>query len=119
MLRKFFNNKKGQGLVEYGLIIAGVALVSAAAISIFGHKTADLFAAVATVLPGAHADDNAPIITGKLIETTDLAEGEGATTGIQIDAASISTATGPRLGQNVGLLNAANDDFGGLILEAD
>ena len=29
MLRKLIRNKKGQGLVEYGLIIAGVALISA------------------------------------------------------------------------------------------
>jgi Flp pilus assembly pilin Flp len=59
MLRKMFRNKKGQGLVEYGLIIAGVALICAAAISVFGHKTNDLIAAVAAILPGAHADDNA------------------------------------------------------------
>lgn len=30
MLRKLFRDKKGQGLIEYGLIIAGVALISAA-----------------------------------------------------------------------------------------
>ena len=69
-MRKFFSNKKGQGLVEYGLIIAGVALVCAAAISMFGHKTSDLVAATAAVLPGAHSDDNGPIVSGKLIETT-------------------------------------------------
>lgn len=55
-MRKFFNNKKGQGLVEYGLIIAGVALICAAAISVFGHKTSDLLAATAAILPGAHAE---------------------------------------------------------------
>lgn len=122
MLRSMFRSKKGQGLVEYGLIIAGVALMSAAALSIFGHKTSDLIAAVATVLPGAHSDDNAPIITGKLIETTDTAEGEvggTATTGIQIDAAGIAGATGSRLSQNTGLVNAAEEGFGALILEAD
>ncbi len=43
-MRKFLNNKKGQGLVEYGLIIAGVALICAAAVSVFGHKTSDLIA---------------------------------------------------------------------------
>ena len=76
-MRKFFSNKKGQGLVEYGLIIAGVALVCAAAISLFGHKTADLVAATAAILPGAHADDNGAIVTGKLIETS--LTGTGAT----------------------------------------
>jgi pilus assembly protein Flp/PilA len=111
MLRKIAKNRKGQGLVEYGLIIAGVALICAAAISIFGHKTNDLIAAVATVLPGAHADDNGPIYGGKLIETT-----EADTTGARIDDVAIVAATdSPRLGNNVGLATPA--DFGGLIVD--
>lgn len=117
MLRKFFSNKKGQGLVEYGLIIAGVALVSAAAISLFGHKTADLIAATAAVLPGAHADDNGPIVTGKLIETA--ADADGALT---VDTAGILVANGTgRLGANLGVTepDAAEPNFGGLVLEAE
>lgn len=115
MLRKLFRNKKGQGLVEYGLIIAGVALICAAAISVFGHKTSDLISAVASILPGAHADDNGPIVSGKLIETT------GADTGqIALDAATIvaNTDTG-RLDNNVfGVTTAGGGDgFGGLVLE--
>jgi Flp pilus assembly pilin Flp len=114
MLRKLFRNKKGQGLVEYGLIIAGVALISAAAISVFGHKTSDLISAVAAVIPGAHGDDNGPLTSGKLIETTPAAVGDP----IELDAGAIVTATAtPRLGTNVGL--DAPDDFGGLILEAN
>lgn len=117
MLRKFLNNKKGQGLVEYGLIIAGVALICAVSISIFGHKTSDLISAVATVLPGAHADDNAPITSGKLIETTVPA---AATDGIQLDVATIQTnsLTG-RLDANVLGTDqtTVTDGFGGLILE--
>jgi pilus assembly protein Flp/PilA len=116
MLRKFFGNKKGQGLVEYGLIIAGVALICAAAISIFGHKTSDLISAVATVLPGAHDDDNAPLVSGKLIETT---ESTGAADGIEVDLVAIATASGEdRLQNNVtdGVV-APGSDFGGLILE--
>ena len=114
-MRKFFNNKKGQGLVEYGLIIACVALICAAAISVFGHKTSDLIAATAAILPGAHADDNGPITSGKLIETT------GADTGaIALDASTIVTNndTG-RLDANVfGATTAAGGDgFGGLVLE--
>lgn len=112
MLRKLFSNKKGQGLVEYGLIIAGVALICAAAVSVFGHKTSDLISAVATVLPGAHEDDNAPMTSGKLIETT----AGSATAPIELDAATITTNAGTaRLGTNVGL--DAPTDFGGLILE--
>ena len=114
-MRKMLRNKKGQGLVEYGLIIAGVALICAAAVSVFGHKTSDLIGAVASILPGAHADDNGPITSGKLIETT------GADTGaIALDAATIvaNTDTG-RLDNNVfGATTAAGGDgFGGLILE--
>ncbi|QDT11408.1 Flp family type IVb pilin [Planctomycetes bacterium K23_9] len=114
-MRKMFLNKKGQGLVEYGLIIAGVALICAAAVSVFGHKTSDLIAAVATVLPGAHADDNGPIVAGKLIETT--SGGSGA---IALDAATIvaNSDTG-RLDNNVfGATTAGGGDgFGGLVLE--
>ncbi len=116
-MRKLLSNKKGQGLVEYGLIIAGVALICAAAVSVFGHKTSDLIAAVASVLPGAHSDDNAPITSGKLIETT---EGS-ATAPIELDAATIVGNAGTsRLGNNVlGGTGTANDGFGGLVLEAN
>jgi pilus assembly protein Flp/PilA len=111
-MRKLFSNKKGQGLVEYGLIIAGVALISAAAVSVFGHKTSDLISAVATVLPGAHADDNGPMISGKLIETTSSEDGA-----IALDVATISTSTNGRLDANVLGTDGVSDGFGGLILE--
>lgn len=71
LLKKLLRDKKGAALVEYGMIIAGVALIAAGAVSIFGTKTSDLVASIATVLPGAHKTDNAPIVSGKLIETTD------------------------------------------------
>lgn len=93
--------QKGAALVEYGLLIAGVALVATAAVSIFGHKTSDLVASVATVLPGAHQDDNAPITSGQLVETTD---GATAATPIEVDIAEIITNTGSeRLGDNLGV----------------
>lgn len=117
MLRKFFGNKKGQGLVEYGLIIAGVALICAVSVSIFGHKTSDLISAVATVIPGAHEDDNGPITSGKLIETT-VPGGSGSGDGIELDVVTIeaNTLTG-RLGNNVLSGDPTGDGFGGLILE--
>jgi hypothetical protein len=62
-------NRKGQGLVEYALIIAGVALIAAVAVSMFGHKVTDLIGTVAAILPGGHADDNAPITAGQIINT--------------------------------------------------
>ena len=116
MLRKFFGNKKGQGLVEYGLIIAGVALICAAAISVFGHKTSDLIAAVATVLPGAHDDDNGPMTSGKLIETSAAT----ATTSIDLDLTAIDTnSVSGRLENNItnAAAGTADTDFGGLITE--
>ena len=67
---RVLKSKAGSALVEYGLLIAGVALVGAAAVSIFGHKTNDLIATTAAVLPGAHEDDNGPIVSGKVLETT-------------------------------------------------
>jgi len=94
-MNKLLKNKKGSALVEYGLLIAGVALVGAAAVSVFGHKTNDLIAATATVLPGAHDDDNGPIISAKLIETEKNATGE-----ILLDPTAASSAT-PRLGNNL------------------
>jgi len=105
--------RRGAALVEYALLIAGVALVAAAAVAVFGHKTNDMIAAVASVLPGAHAGDNGPIDSGKLIETTDAT---GPTDGIEIDVATIVTNTAtPRLGANLGVDTPA--DFGGLVLE--
>ncbi|MFK7740061.1 MAG: Flp family type IVb pilin [Planctomycetota bacterium] len=56
-------DKRGFALIEYGLLIAGVALVRAAATSMFGHKTSDLIGATASILPGAHDDDNGPIMS--------------------------------------------------------
>lgn len=117
MLRKMFRSKKGQGLVEYGLIIAGVALICAVAISIFGHKTSDLISAVSTVLPGAHADDNGPIVSGKLIETT-MPGASGSGDGIELDVATIEANTGTgRLGNNLLGADPTTDGFGGLVLE--
>ena len=52
-MRKLIRNRKGQGLVEYALIIAGVALIGIVGITMFGHKVADLIGTVAYILPGA------------------------------------------------------------------
>ncbi|MDX1968272.1 MAG: hypothetical protein SFV23_13935 [Planctomycetaceae bacterium] len=68
-VRQLFRCKKGQSLVEYGILTGGIALVCLAATAILGHKTNDLIATVAAVLPGAHADDNGAIFSGKLVET--------------------------------------------------
>jgi pilus assembly protein Flp/PilA len=110
MIRKFFSrlrrDKKGQGLVEYALLIAGVALISAAAVSLFGHKTSDMIGAVAAILPGAHNNDNGPIQSGHLIETAPVGTGGS----IALDVGTIAgTTNADRLGQNVfGAAGAGN-----------
>lgn len=80
-MRKIFKSKKGQGIVEYGILVGGIALVALAAVSILGHKTTDIVATVAAALPGAHADDVGAIVSGQIVQTTELAAG-----GIVLDA---------------------------------
>lgn len=116
---KLFRNRrmrKGAALVEYSLLIAGVALIAAAAVSIFGNKTADLIATTAGVLPGAHADDNAPISAGELIETgAGSATNTNGDAGLTLDIDSIANNSGnERLGDNLGF-NAG--ELGELVLE--
>lgn len=117
MVKALVRSKKGAALVEYSLLVAGVALIGAAAVSIFGHKTADLMASVAAVLPGAHADDNGDLVSGKLIETTVGAVGAP----IALDIATIAGAGGSeRLGVNVlgATANGANP-LSNLVVEAN
>lgn len=109
-------------MVEYALLVAGVALIGAASTAIFGHKTNDMIGMVAAVLPGAHADDNAPIVSGKIIETSPNApgvdSGGAAAAGIGLDVDAISTATGTaRLGTNVGA-DGTVTPLADLVLEA-
>jgi len=108
---KLFRNRKGAALIEYALLTAGVALVAAGAVSIFGHKTSDMMAATAAIMPGAHGDDNGPIVSGKLIETAANADGN-----LTIDFAGIATNAGnSRLGDNLGIAAA---DMEALVVEA-
>ena len=76
-MRKLLRNKKGQGLVEYGILVGGIALVALAATAILGHKTTDLIGTVAAALPGAHDEDNGPIVSGQLVNTTVQSGGTG------------------------------------------
>ncbi|MGC4083527.1 MAG: hypothetical protein QM736_15805 [Vicinamibacterales bacterium] len=96
--------------------MAGVALIGSASVSVFGHKTNDMIATTAAVMPGAHVDDNAPIVSGKLIETS-ATNGPGGDA-IGLDVAGIVGAAGTnRLGTNlVGATNAP--DLATLVVEA-
>src|SRR5438132_9617283 len=97
LVRRLSRNQQGAALVEYALIVAGVALIAAATVSVFGHKTNDMLATAAAVLPGAHAEDNAPIVSGKIIETSPNAPGMDQgnnATGIGLDVNAITEANG-------------------------
>ena len=86
LINKSNRTKRGAALVEYGLIVAGVALVAAVAVSVFGSKTAGMIAASAHVLPGTNADDNGAITVGHVVQTTG---GNGST--IAVDPNSVNS----------------------------
>ena len=67
--KSLVRNRRGQSLVEYGILVGGVALVCLAAVAIFGHKTNDLIAVCAAALPCAHEDDQGAIVSGQLVAT--------------------------------------------------
>jgi Flp pilus assembly pilin Flp len=107
LIGRVLRNRKGAAMVEYALIVAGVALIGAVAVSIFGRKVTDMLATTAAVLPGAHAQDNAPIVSGKLIETSPNAQGTdpggNSQNGIGLDVNAITQASGKaRLSNAVG-----------------
>lgn len=107
LIGRVARNRKGAALVEYALIVAGVALIGAVAVSIFGRKVTDMLATTAAVLPGAHAEDNAPIVSGKLIETSPNAlgtdPGGNSQNGIGLDVNAITQSSGKaRLSDAVG-----------------
>jgi Flp pilus assembly pilin Flp len=110
-IQKLRKDRKGAALVEYFLIVAGVALIAAASVSTFGHKVTDLVAMTAAILPGAHGDDNNSIVSGRIIETGPNANANSpSTTAIGLDLTTILTnsdGTIVRLGNNLGLDNAA------------
>lgn len=102
----------GAALAEYGLIVAGVTMVSLVAVAVFGSKVGGLIGSSAMLLPGAYTDQNAPVQVGQLIETrTEDANGDGVKE-IVMDASGIADQGGglvgaepatPRLGQSMGL----------------
>ena len=118
LVRRLLRNRKGAALVEYALIVAGVALIGAAAVSVFGHKTSDMLATASAVLPGAHTDDNAPIVSGKVIETSPNSPGfdqGNSQTGIGLDVNAITQSTGTaRLANGVG----SDGTLSSLVLES-
>jgi Flp pilus assembly pilin Flp len=108
-MRKFFQRlrkeDKGAAMVEYALLVAGVALICAGSVSVFGHKTNDLIATTAVTIPGAHLDDNNPINSGHIIETAVQANGS-----IGVDQPGVIANNGlDRIDLNIGASTGATD----------
>ena len=68
--RRQNRREQGAALAEYGLLLAGLALSAMVAVSVLGGKVGGLIASVATLLPGATAEQSAPVQVGQLIQTT-------------------------------------------------
>ncbi|MFK7895276.1 MAG: hypothetical protein AB8G23_05550 [Myxococcota bacterium] len=70
--------QRGAALAEYGLLLAGLTLASMVAVSVLGGKVGGMIASVATLLPGATAQQNATVQVGSLIETETIdSNGDG------------------------------------------
>lgn len=52
-MKNFFKDESGQGMVEYGLIIALVAIAAIVALKALGPKISTLFEKAGTALDGA------------------------------------------------------------------
>ena len=89
-------------MVEYGLLVAGVALMSAVGVAILGHKTNDLISTIAVILPGAHEDDNGPLQSAKVVET----KFDTTSNRVVLDTTKITGGNNTsRLGNNLGMAN--------------
>ncbi len=62
-------NRRGQSLVEYGILVGAIAVVCLAATSLLGHKVNDLIGIAASLLPG-HDDNVGAVASGELVQTT-------------------------------------------------
>jgi hypothetical protein len=111
-------SRKGQGLLEYAFLIAGIAFISLLALSVFGHKLSDQYAVAAGMLPGAHDEDNLPVESLKFLNYDD--DGTAITSTGEISWQSIvGTTNGPGPGQLENNVIVAGQDAGGDAFVAD
>jgi Flp pilus assembly pilin Flp len=100
-------DRRGQSIVEYGIAVGAVAIVSLAAMSLLGHKVGNLIGVAAAVLPADNSDDQGSIFIGK-VASVDGGNGTPFT---------LSSTPGT-LQNNLGLSNAAvANDGSGLITD--
>lgn len=100
-------SRRGAALVEYGLLVAGVAVVALAAVAILGGKVSGLFATSAAVLPGVTPADNTPIQAGQFVQTSaeggvDLSAQQSLSENLGIDETNLTdiVITDPSTGGN-------------------
>lgn len=60
-IQTFLKEEEGQSMVEYGIVLGGVAAVSYIAVVMLGDRIADLYAWMANHLPGGEGDDNGQV----------------------------------------------------------
>jgi Flp pilus assembly pilin Flp len=63
-------NRRGQSMVEYGILVGAIAVVCLAGTALLGHKVASLIGISAAVLPGVDTDDTGAVFAGKLVQTS-------------------------------------------------
>jgi Flp pilus assembly pilin Flp len=104
-MRRLLRDRKGAALAEYGLLLAGITMVSLVAVSVLGGKVAGLVGAIASVLPGAMAQQNAPVYVGQLIETRTANDNGDHSFEQKLDMVRITdqNQNTPRLGATMGL----------------
>ncbi len=51
VVRSFWREEEGQDLLEYALLVALIALVSVAAVTLAGKKVSEIFTAIANAIP--------------------------------------------------------------------
>lgn len=105
LLRRLLRDRRGAALAEYGLLLAGITLVSLGAVAVLGGKVGGLVGSVASILPGAYVEQNAPVLVGDLIETkTEDVNGDGVPEIVvnMVDISDVHSGTA-RLGTALGL----------------
>lgn len=90
-------DRRGQSLVEYGILVGAIAIVCLVATTMLGHKINGLIGSAAAVMPASHADDAGPVFNGKLVQTTTNANG-----------AQVLSATPGTFTTNLGITGAQN-----------
>ncbi len=110
--KRGLRDERGAALAEYGLLLAGVAMVCMLAVSVLGTKVGGLIGSVATMIPGTTIDLDAPVLVGTLLETqaTDINGDQIKEINMPLDSVvDRNSATvreeglSPRLGQGMGL----------------